>query len=389
MTVGVDVRCAKTLVFLISAPMVGLAGGLFYIDNVTITPPDAFHIRWSAFIVFVVVAGGMGSLAGPIVGAVIYVIVDRLVAGYLGTGELALGVFAVLIILLLPRGVMGVVTDLRARRSDGGRGGSRLSSFVRGWSSGAPIYGLPSCRGLPARPRQVVIRLQPQPELGVAPADPLQCERHLGRYAGMSMQQPGERDTCHPESARRLDDSPSGITKAVLQALSRMWRIRHSPHRLILPSDGRSSPRLPQLRFRSGRRFASSRTPVRSTGPPAGPRADAPEARHVQVVRRAGGLQNAEYVPDARHQLRRQPGATLVFEQLRGTGQRRSRHRLAPAPHRPRRRCGVPWTSRTRDGGTRAGFDRDLIQGLHPGVPKTGCGRKSSDKQRVVFNEEI
>ena len=132
MTVGVDVRRAKTLVFLISAPMVGLAGGLFYIDTVTITPPDAFHIRWSAFIVFVVVAGGMGSLAGPIVGAVVYVIVDRLVAGYLGTGELALGIFAVLIILLLPRGLMGVVSDLRARRSDRGRGGLRPLSFARG-----------------------------------------------------------------------------------------------------------------------------------------------------------------------------------------------------------------------------------------------------------------
>ena len=56
---------------------------------------------------FVVVAGGMGSLAGPIVGAIVYVLVDRLVAGYLGTGELALGIFAVLIILLLPRGLMG------------------------------------------------------------------------------------------------------------------------------------------------------------------------------------------------------------------------------------------------------------------------------------------
>ena len=58
MTVGVDVRRAKTLVFLISAPMVSPAGGLFYIDNVTITPPDAFHSRWPAFIVYVVVASG-------------------------------------------------------------------------------------------------------------------------------------------------------------------------------------------------------------------------------------------------------------------------------------------------------------------------------------------
>ena len=138
MTVGVDVRRAKTLVFLVSAPMAGLAGGLFYIDNVTITPPDAFHIRWSAFVVFVVVSGGMGSLAGPIAGAVIFVIVDRLVAGYLGSGELALGIFSVLIILLLPRGLMGVVADLRARAGDEGRRRARpaFPIFARGGSAG-------------------------------------------------------------------------------------------------------------------------------------------------------------------------------------------------------------------------------------------------------------
>ena len=173
MTVGVDVRRAKTLAFLISAPMVGLAGGLFYIDNVTITPPDAFHIRWSAFIVFVVVAGGMGSLAGPILGAVVYVIVDRLVAGYLGTGELALGIFSVVIILLLPRGLMGVVTDLRARRSDGARGGPRPAPFALGASAaGAPATssraGARRAAPTPAGPPGVVAAF-------LVPGNPLPC----------------------------------------------------------------------------------------------------------------------------------------------------------------------------------------------------------------------
>ena len=145
MTVGVDVRRAKTLVFLISAPMVGLAGGLFYIDTVTITPPDAFHIRWSAFIVFVVVSGGMGSLAGPIVGAVVYVIVDRLVAGYLGTGELALGIVAVILILLLPRGLMGVIADLRARTRTGESVRPTVALFARGLARGT---GGPTTPGL-------------------------------------------------------------------------------------------------------------------------------------------------------------------------------------------------------------------------------------------------
>ena len=132
-SIGIDIRRVKTLVFLVSAPMAGLAGALFYIDNVTITPPDAFSIRWSAIVVFVVVAGGMGSMAGPIIGAIIFVAVDRVFSGFIGTGELALGVFSVAIIILLPRGVMGVFNDLRqmkgARRPKRGNGKTGFSSW--------------------------------------------------------------------------------------------------------------------------------------------------------------------------------------------------------------------------------------------------------------------
>lgn len=186
MTVGVDVRRAKTLVFLVSAPMAGLAGGLFYIDNVTITPPDAFHIRWSAFVVFVVVSGGMGSLAGPIAGAVIFVIVDRLVAGYLGTGELALGIFSVLIILLLPRGVMGIVADLRARAGDGGRRRPRPAFFARrGSAQGEPAGGSIAPAAAPAAPATAGAVHRPSLPAGppgvvsafLVPGSPLPCLR--------------------------------------------------------------------------------------------------------------------------------------------------------------------------------------------------------------------
>ena len=111
--IGIDIRRIKTMVFLISAPMAGLAAALYYIDAVTITPPDAFHIRWSAYAVFIVVAGGMGTLAGPIIGAVLFIIVQRFLVGLWGGGDLTLGIAAVLLILLLPRGVVGWLSDLR------------------------------------------------------------------------------------------------------------------------------------------------------------------------------------------------------------------------------------------------------------------------------------
>lgn len=111
--IGIDIRLIKTMVFLISAPMAGLAAALYYIDTVTITPPDAFDIRWSAYAVFVVVAGGMGTLAGPIIGAVVFIVVQRFLVGIWGGGDLTLGIAAVLLILLLPRGIAGWLADMR------------------------------------------------------------------------------------------------------------------------------------------------------------------------------------------------------------------------------------------------------------------------------------
>lgn len=129
--IGIDIRKIKTMVFLISAPMAGFAAALYYIDAVTITPSDAFNIRWSAYAVFIVVAGGMGTLAGPIIGAVLFIIVQRFLVGLWGGGDLTLGIAAVLLILLLPRGVAGWLSDLRdaaARKSAGAAPARRLAA---------------------------------------------------------------------------------------------------------------------------------------------------------------------------------------------------------------------------------------------------------------------
>ncbi len=110
---GVDVNRIKAAVFLVSATLTGLAAGLYYMDVVIVTPPNAFSIGWAAIIVFIVVAGGMGSVAGPLIGAVIYIVVDRILGAAADQGQLVLGVLSILLMLLLPRGLMGVVQDLR------------------------------------------------------------------------------------------------------------------------------------------------------------------------------------------------------------------------------------------------------------------------------------
>ena len=63
----------------------------------------------------------MGTVAGPVIGAVVYIVVERVIAAAAGQGLLVLGVLSILLMVLLPRGVMGIVHDLRQparRRSD-------------------------------------------------------------------------------------------------------------------------------------------------------------------------------------------------------------------------------------------------------------------------------
>ncbi len=124
-TVGIDIRRMKTLVFLLAGTLTGLAAGLYYIDLVIITPPSAFDISWSAKFVFIVVAGGMGTLAGPIIGAVIFVIIDRLLSGHAGQGLLILGLASIIIMFVMPRGVMGIVDYFRHLNPDEAARGQR------------------------------------------------------------------------------------------------------------------------------------------------------------------------------------------------------------------------------------------------------------------------
>lgn len=127
---GVDVSKVKASVFLFSALITGLASGLYFMDVVIITPPSAFAVSWGSYIVFIAVAGGMGTVAGPIVGAVLYIIVDRLLGAVAGQGLLLLGALSILLMFVLPRGVMGIVNDLRHPHQKG-RGPSSWNRFKK------------------------------------------------------------------------------------------------------------------------------------------------------------------------------------------------------------------------------------------------------------------
>jgi branched-chain amino acid transport system permease protein len=88
----------------------GLIGALIYLQKARISPDAAFSLLdWTAYVVFIVIIGGIGTLEGPIVGAIIlYLLQDNLAS--LGVWYLiTLGALAVVTMLVAPKGIWGLV----------------------------------------------------------------------------------------------------------------------------------------------------------------------------------------------------------------------------------------------------------------------------------------
>ncbi|MBQ9359461.1 MAG: branched-chain amino acid ABC transporter permease [Lachnospiraceae bacterium] len=103
---GVNVKRCRRIVYLIAAGFTALAGSLFFLNKGTIYPESGFDIGWTISMVFIVIIGGSGTVAGPIAGSVIYVLLSEFLAHYPGWSNIILGALAILMILFCPQGIV-------------------------------------------------------------------------------------------------------------------------------------------------------------------------------------------------------------------------------------------------------------------------------------------
>lgn len=123
---GVNVVRAKRIMFLVSAAGCGAAGGVLVIDALSVQPGAIFSVQWSAYMIFIVVIGGIGYLEGPIVGAVIFFVMQQVLADSGAWYLIVVGTVAIVSGIVMPRGLWGELVD---------RTGFRLfptSYFLRG-----------------------------------------------------------------------------------------------------------------------------------------------------------------------------------------------------------------------------------------------------------------
>jgi branched-chain amino acid transport system permease protein len=106
---GVSVFRNRLYCYLISSFCTGIVAGVLYLNMMFIQPYKAFGIEWTVALVFIVIIGGIGTIEGPIIGAVIYVFLQQYLSDYASVSMLVLGVVAIIIMLIVPRGIMGTI----------------------------------------------------------------------------------------------------------------------------------------------------------------------------------------------------------------------------------------------------------------------------------------
>jgi branched-chain amino acid transport system permease protein len=104
-SLGVNVERLKRGLFVCAAAIMGMAGGLAYINVLQVSPDAAFSLNWAAYVIFVVIIGGIGTIEGPIFGVLLFFGLREMLSDYgtwylIGLGGLAIGVM-----LLAPSGL--------------------------------------------------------------------------------------------------------------------------------------------------------------------------------------------------------------------------------------------------------------------------------------------
>jgi branched-chain amino acid transport system permease protein len=114
-SLGIDVRNYKLLAFAIGSAYGGFAGSL-YAPLVEFIDPAPFALGPSLMYLLMIVVGGMGTFAGPFVGAAAAVLLPEWLRAYQGLAPIIFALLVMFMIALAPGGIVGIVYSMIAKR---------------------------------------------------------------------------------------------------------------------------------------------------------------------------------------------------------------------------------------------------------------------------------
>jgi branched-chain amino acid transport system permease protein len=108
-SLGVRVTSRKRLLFVLAGLGCGAAGVLIVANTLFIEPGSIFSVQWTAYMIFMVLVGGLGTFEGPIIGALLLFAIQTTFTQGGPWYLVGLGATATLFALALPRGLWGTV----------------------------------------------------------------------------------------------------------------------------------------------------------------------------------------------------------------------------------------------------------------------------------------
>ncbi|HEY4985027.1 MAG TPA: branched-chain amino acid ABC transporter permease, partial [Bradyrhizobium sp.] len=112
--VGINAKRIQWTAFVVAGTVAGIAGALFaYLKGSVF--PDTLGISLSVDALVMVLLGGIETVMGPLVGAMVYKALNIWLISQTDLSKLVLGGFIVLIVVAFPKGIVGVLETLRHR----------------------------------------------------------------------------------------------------------------------------------------------------------------------------------------------------------------------------------------------------------------------------------
>ncbi|GAB4354174.1 MAG: branched-chain amino acid ABC transporter permease [Oricola sp.] len=106
---GVNVSRLRFLLFIAGAAGTGLAGAIYFMAQLRITPEAAYGPQWATVAIFIVMIGGLGSIEGVLIGSVVYFFADRWFGEYGATYLVVLGILTLMVALFARNGIWGLL----------------------------------------------------------------------------------------------------------------------------------------------------------------------------------------------------------------------------------------------------------------------------------------
>lgn len=112
---GFNVWAIRWITFVVSGVLGGV-GGLMYVYYHQFISPHSLSLANSAEMLLMVIAGGAGTLSGPVVGAALVLLLKNVASAYVDRWVMLLGIVFILIVMFLPGGIVAGVARLGGLR---------------------------------------------------------------------------------------------------------------------------------------------------------------------------------------------------------------------------------------------------------------------------------